>query len=131
MGYGKLITTQDRTNKHAQHVGFGRRLMSKAEDIAIKAGYSKMAVISGVGARDYYRKKLGYTLKGDGQYMIKDIKNWKYYFYFYAYHSNYSRIALLILALVLFVRWTLTKQKTLIQLLKALKNIFGPKKVNL
>lgn len=42
--------------------------------IAAAAGYDKMAVISGIGARAYYRK-LGYKLApGGGEYMIKPIE---------------------------------------------------------
>ncbi len=52
----------------SQHVGFGRRLLAEAERIAAEAGYSKMAIISGIGVREYYRK-LGYKL--EGTYMVK------------------------------------------------------------
>lgn len=54
----------------SQHVGFGKRLMSEAENIAKEKGYKKMAVISGVGVREYY-KKLDYHL--DGTYMVKEL----------------------------------------------------------
>lgn len=46
-----------------QHKGLGKMLMQKSEEIALKEGKKKIAVISGVGAREYYRK-LGYKLKG-------------------------------------------------------------------
>ncbi|HCQ31593.1 TPA: tRNA uridine(34) 5-carboxymethylaminomethyl modification radical SAM/GNAT enzyme Elp3 [Candidatus Collierbacteria bacterium] len=52
----------------SQHQGLGKRLMVKAEEIARERGYSKMAVISAIGTREYY-KKLGYEL--EGEYMIK------------------------------------------------------------
>ena len=74
--YGKLMTTTglDRKNtKHAQHVGFGRRMMAEAERIAALNGYSKVAVIAGVGTREYY-KKLGYRFNsGKGQFMMKRV----------------------------------------------------------
>ncbi len=54
----------------SQHVGFGRRLLAEAERIAKEAGYSKMAIISGIGVREYYRK-LGYHL--EGTYMVKSL----------------------------------------------------------
>jgi hypothetical protein len=54
----------------AQHRGFGKMLMKKAEEIALENGYNKIAVISGVGVREYYRK-LGYKL--EGAYMTKRI----------------------------------------------------------
>ena len=51
--------------------GFGTLLMEEAERIAREEhGAVKIAVISGVGTRDYYRK-LGYSL--DGPYMSKPI----------------------------------------------------------
>jgi len=52
-----------------QHKGLGKKLMKKAEEIAKKEfGLKKIAVISGIGVRQYYRK-LGYKLKET--YMIK------------------------------------------------------------
>lgn len=54
----------------SQHVGFGRRLLAEAERIATEAGYAKMAIISGIGVREYYRK-LGYHL--EGTYMVKAL----------------------------------------------------------
>lgn len=53
----------------AQHLGLGKKLIQEAEKIAKKEfGLSKIAVISGIGARNYYRK-LGYKLKDT--YLIK------------------------------------------------------------
>lgn len=49
--------------------GYGTLLMEEAERIAREEhGSVKLAVISGVGTRDYYRR-LGYEL--DGPYMSK------------------------------------------------------------
>ena len=59
--YGQLIKIKEKGSQ-SQHRGFGMRLMEEAENIARKRGYSKMAVIAGVGARNYYRKKFGYKL---------------------------------------------------------------------
>lgn len=53
-----------------QHKGYGRRLMQAAEDIARDQGWAKIAVISAVGTREYY-KKLGYTQ--EGTYMVKQL----------------------------------------------------------
>ena len=55
----------------AQHLGIGRRLLKMAESAALEAGFSQMAVISGIGVRDYYRKN-GYELSGS--YMMKPIQ---------------------------------------------------------
>ncbi|MFB6295180.1 MAG: GNAT family N-acetyltransferase, partial [Candidatus Nanohaloarchaea archaeon] len=53
-----------------QHSGYGKRLMGEAEERAREAGYEKLAVISAVGTREYYRK-LGY--ERDGPYMSKQL----------------------------------------------------------
>jgi elongator complex protein 3 len=53
-----------------QHKGWGKKLMAKAEEIAISNGKKKMIVISGIGVREYYLK-LGYLL--EGFYMVKSI----------------------------------------------------------
>ncbi len=54
-----------------QHRGMGKKLILEAERIAKENGHEKIAVISGVGVRDYYRK-LGYKLIGE--YMVKEFK---------------------------------------------------------
>ena len=53
-----------------QHRGFGRKLLSRAEELSREKGYSKIAIISGVGVREYYRR-LGYRL--EGPYMVKKL----------------------------------------------------------
>ena len=45
-----------------QHREYGRRLLSEAERIARDAGYHRLAVLSGIGVRPYYRR-LGYSLR--------------------------------------------------------------------
>lgn len=51
-----------------QHRGHGRRLLRRAEAIAAEAGYSTLAVLSGIGVRAYYREKLEY--RQDGPYLV-------------------------------------------------------------
>lgn len=53
-----------------QHKGLGKLLMEKAESISRDAGFQNLAVISGIGTREYYRKR-GYKLKGS--YMLKEL----------------------------------------------------------
>lgn len=54
-----------------QHKGMGKKLIQQAEKIAKQEfGFAKMAVISGIGVRDYYRK-LGYRLQDT--YMLKNL----------------------------------------------------------
>lgn len=67
--YG-VVAGVDKKGNQTQHRGMGKMLMTKAEEMAKNNGYKKMAVIAGVGVRDYYRK-IGYRL--EGEYMIKDL----------------------------------------------------------
>ena len=53
-----------------QHKGIGKSLMKNAEEIAKQNGKDKIVVISGIGARNYFRK-LGYEL--EGVYMVKKL----------------------------------------------------------
>jgi elongator complex protein 3 len=55
-----------------QHKGWGRKLMAKAEEIAVSRGKNKMVVISGVGVKEYYKHKLGY--EKEGVYMVKSLR---------------------------------------------------------
>jgi elongator complex protein 3 len=69
--YGTAIPVNARDPSKFQHQGFGTLLMEEAERIARdEHGSTKLAVISGVGVRHYYRK-LGYYL--EGPYMVKDL----------------------------------------------------------
>ncbi|MCB9803162.1 tRNA uridine(34) 5-carboxymethylaminomethyl modification radical SAM/GNAT enzyme Elp3 [Candidatus Nomurabacteria bacterium] len=76
--YGKMIpATNDETDdengaiSNTQHLGLGKRLMAEAERITLEQGLDKVAVISGIGVRNYYRK-LGYEL--EGTYVTKTLK---------------------------------------------------------
>jgi elongator complex protein 3 len=67
--YGQAALISE--GSEVQHKGLGKKLINEAEKIAKKEfGFKKIAVISGVGVRDYYRK-LGYKLSGG--YMIKPL----------------------------------------------------------
>jgi len=71
-----MIATSNKDDSSTQHIGFGRQLMNAAEELARRNGYRKIAVISGVGTRNYYRK-LGYELDDDGEYMTKELPPWR------------------------------------------------------
>ena len=67
--YGSAVAVHSRERGKFQHQGYGTLLMREAERIARDEHRSvKLAVISGVGTRHYYRK-LGYEL--EGPYMVK------------------------------------------------------------
>ena len=69
--YGSAVPVHSRDTTKVQHQGYGTLLMEEAERIAREEhGSHKLAVISGVGTRHYYRK-LGYQL--DGPYMSKTL----------------------------------------------------------
>lgn len=89
--YGSINKVGSGHHRGAQHMGIGRRLLTMAEEIASNYGYTKMAVISGIGVRDYYRKN-GY--ERSGSYMMKTLASkmpW------------YDRVAIVISLLVLMV----------------------------
>ena len=71
--YGPVASKNNKNKQYnkAQHKGFGKILMKKAEEISMKNGYKKISVISGIGVRNYY-KKIGYRLINT--YMIKELK---------------------------------------------------------
>ncbi|CAB0018053.1 unnamed protein product [Nesidiocoris tenuis] len=69
--YGSVVPVNARDPTKFQHQGFGMLLMEEAEKIAkLEHRSKKIAVISGVGTRNYYRK-IGYEL--DGPYMSKTL----------------------------------------------------------
>lgn len=68
--YGRVKQVGFKDASGAQHFGVGKSLLAIAEDICSKHGYEKVAIISGIGVRDYYRKR-GYELRGS--YMMKEI----------------------------------------------------------
>ena len=68
--YGNIIKIGDKNPKIGQHTGFGEKLLKEAEGLSVDKGYDQVAIISGIGSRNYYRK-FGYEKVGP--YMIKKI----------------------------------------------------------
>ena len=69
--YGTAVPVASRDPGRFQHQGFGTLLMEEAARIARdEHGSERIAVISGVGTRHYYRK-LGYELMGP--YMVMEL----------------------------------------------------------
>lgn len=66
--YGTHLAIKEKKRGASQHKGYGKRLLKKAEEITKKHGIGHLAVISGIGVREYYRKR-GFKLKGT--YMSK------------------------------------------------------------
>jgi len=68
--FGSEVGIGKKNTESQQHRGFGQKLVEEAERLSIeKFDAKKMLIISGVGAREYYSKKLGYGK--DGPYMSK------------------------------------------------------------
>lgn len=68
--YGQVVRHDDKKNPRVQHQGLGKKLMLEAEKITRQEEENKIAVIAGIGVREYYRK-LGYHL--EGTYMTKKL----------------------------------------------------------
>ncbi len=69
--YGAEIKVGESTKDETQHRGLGKKLLETAEKIARdEFGMKKMAIIAGIGTREYYRK-FGYEVKAT--YMVKKL----------------------------------------------------------
>ena len=71
--FGPELPLSERRSDTAQHKGLGKALLKEAERIAASEFQaSQMVVLSGVGAREYYRADFNYHSQGD--YMVKPLK---------------------------------------------------------
>jgi ELP3 family radical SAM enzyme/protein acetyltransferase len=68
--YGSVVAHDLKGDKNVQHMGFGKKLLKKAEEISLQNKVYKIAIISGVGVREYYENQ-GYTLCKN--YMMKQF----------------------------------------------------------
>ena len=68
--YGNMIKIGGKNPKIGQHTGFGEKLLKEAENLSIENGKDEIAIISGIGSRNYYRK-FGYERVGP--YMVKKL----------------------------------------------------------
>ncbi len=68
--YGQSLKIGKSSEGKAQHLGLGKRLIEKAVELARESGYARLAVISAIGTRIYYRKRGFY----DGHlYQFRDL----------------------------------------------------------
>jgi elongator complex protein 3 len=71
--FGPQVPLNEKIEEAAQHKGFGKALLQEAENIAAAEFQSqRMIILSGTGAREYYRTEFGYSLEGD--YMVKSLR---------------------------------------------------------
>ncbi len=68
--YGPALALKQKEASATQHKNLGKKLISKAEEITKKLKIRKVAVIAGIGVREYYQK-LGYQLQNT--YMVKNL----------------------------------------------------------
>jgi elongator complex protein 3 len=71
--FGPEVPLSGQKKEAAQHKGLGRALLHEAERIAsdeFQAG--RMVILSGTGAKEYYRLESGYRSEGD--YMVKELR---------------------------------------------------------
>lgn len=55
--YGPSIEVEEVSDGFAQHLGLGSKLIEESKKISKKYNFSKLAVISAIGTRDYYKKR--------------------------------------------------------------------------
>ncbi|MFC1647746.1 elongator complex protein 3 [Patescibacteria group bacterium] len=68
--YGVQIPIDQKGTAGVQHKGYGKKLIERAGEITKACGLEKMAVISGVGVREYYKKQ---SFKLGDSFMIKKL----------------------------------------------------------
>lgn len=70
--FGPEVPLSEQISDAAQHKGLGKALLAEAERIAAdEFSTGKMVVLSGTGAKEYYRTECGY--RSLGNYMVKDL----------------------------------------------------------
>jgi elongator complex protein 3 len=70
--YGAEVPLKQQNPESAQHKGLGKALLTEAERIARDEFQApSMIVLSGTGAREYYRSEFGYSPLAD--YMVKSL----------------------------------------------------------
>ena len=71
--FGPEVPISEQRTKAAQHRGIGKALLHEAERIAQEEfAAGSIYILSGTGAKEYYRSESGYRSKGD--YMFKSLR---------------------------------------------------------
>lgn len=73
LGIQVSVNSEQNNKNKTQHQGLGTKLIRNAEFISLIHGYKQISIISGVGVRNYYKKK-GYDLVET--YLIKYFSWW-------------------------------------------------------
>jgi elongator complex protein 3 len=73
--FGPEVPLNEQRVEAAQHKGLGKALLREAERLARDEFHAgNMVVLSGTGAKEYYRTEFGYRSHGD--YLVKPLKEW-------------------------------------------------------
>jgi len=64
--YGQSVEIGNIKKGRAQHIGLGKKLIEKGEEIAKKEGFKEISVISSIGTRRYYEKN-GFSKVDNGK----------------------------------------------------------------
>jgi len=99
-GYSLCVGNIEQNLNSSQHRGYGKMLIEVAEQISLKNGYNKIAVISGVGTREYYKNKCNYCL--EGTYMVKYLKSPQMFLYY-----QFIIIKILVVNYIIYILFTL------------------------
>ena len=68
--YGDVSCVGEKSG--SQHKGIGSKLLKDADWFSLMNGYSSLVCISGIGVREYYRKR-GYVITTENGYVKKCI----------------------------------------------------------
>lgn len=71
--YGQSVQLGKKGEGKAQHIGLGKNLMKKAEEITKEESFKKISVISSVGTREYYENNGFSSLKAGDLYQHKSL----------------------------------------------------------
>ncbi len=55
--YGKLVNIGNKSKGESQHLGLGKKMIKKAEEISKENGLKKISVISAIGTKEYYKER--------------------------------------------------------------------------
>ena len=102
--YGNIVPSnkqnKDKKILTTQHLGLGKLLLKKAEYIAWINNLNGVAIISGIGVRNYYNKN-GYKLSLNGEFMIKQ--------FYLTYKPIYNSVYLLLYILMIIFNFYLMR----------------------
>ncbi len=68
--YGSLVNIGDESSGESQHLGLGKKMIEKAQEISKDEGFKKISVITAIGTKQYYKKR---GFNETGMYMSKPV----------------------------------------------------------